>query len=47
MAAKLDVQEVTNSSDPNQNGKLRYVITPVNGLLPIPTAWQAVIATVL
>jgi|GEM_PF-1030382 len=47
MAAKLDVLEVTNSPDPNQNGKLRYVITPVNGLLPIPTAWQAVIATVL
>ncbi len=39
MAAQLDVQEVTNSPDPNQNGKLRYVITPVNGQLPMPTAW--------
>lgn len=39
MAAQLDVQEVTNNPDPNQNGKLRYVITPVNGVLPMPTAW--------
>lgn len=44
LAARLDVQEITENSDPNQNGQLRYVITPVNGTLPLPSAWQAILA---